>query len=831
MMNLQRIRQVAVCAALVAAVIAGAEFFPAQPAAGQEKEQQALHGPAAIEQLKQEGQYESVQAAMRHARFSVIHADNTPLGRPAWHAPNPAAGYDAYITEAGVSIAVNDHSYVSLSLHSFGYGHAMQGVGPGEVTGDKQTINVMREGSLREWYVNGPEGLEHGFTLAEPPGARHHGVPLRLALQVNTGWRAVASDDGKFVTLRGAGDRAVQYGKLVVTDSRGRIIPARLTVAEDQVVIEADDHDAAYPLTIDPVFTFQQKLAAADAANGDFFGDAVALSGETLAVGASNDDIGTNNDQGSVYVFTRSGGAWTFQQKITAFDGAADDSFGLSVALHGDTLAAGAYGHNIGANENQGAAYVFTRSGGVWTLQQKITAFDGAMQDSFGGAVALSDYTLVVGASADTIGANTWQGSAYVYTRIGTVWSLQQKIFTAGAAYDRFGGSVSLDGDTVAVGATGADSAHGSVYVFKRYGTSWLHEKKLSAHDGAAGDAFGRSVALEGDTVITGAPGDLVGQNFQQGSAYVYVRNGGDWTFQQKLTANDGAAEDSFGRSVALKGDIAAVSAFRDDVSTNLDQGSVYVFMRGGAVWTQTRKLNAFDGAANDQFGQGVALSSDTLAVGAHSNFVQEVSGRGSAYVFAISPCPAIVLAPASLPGGASGASYQQQITAGGGTGPYQFSLIGGALPPGLTLMTNGSLAGILPASGTYQFTVSATDLSSFCSGSRTYTITVTEPCSKLTIDPPSLPNGTTFTPYSETLTVTNGVEPYKFSVKGKLPPGLSLSVDGVLSGTPKRKGYYSFTVLVSDARGCTGSQAYSIRITRGDIEIGLAPRAPQGIR
>ena len=140
---------------------------------------------------------------------------------PAWHAPNPAAGYDAYVTEAGVSIAVNDESYVSLSLHSLGYGAALQAVGSGEVSGDKQTINLMRDGGVREWYVNGPDGLEHGFTLNEPPGARQQGAPLRLALQVSAGWRAVASDDGKLVTLSGTDGQAVEYGKLVVQRQPG----------------------------------------------------------------------------------------------------------------------------------------------------------------------------------------------------------------------------------------------------------------------------------------------------------------------------------------------------------------------------------------------------------------------------------------------------------------------------------------------------------------------------------------------------------------------------------------------------------------------------------
>ncbi len=127
----------------------------------------------------------------------------------------------------------------------------------------------MRDGGVQEWYVNGADGLEHGFTLDQPPGVRLAGVPLRLALQVNEGWRAVADEDGQRVTLRGAGGEAVEYGKLVVRDHLGRNIPARM-VADEQVIIEVEDHEAAYPLTIDPLFALQQRLLAADRGGGGY---------------------------------------------------------------------------------------------------------------------------------------------------------------------------------------------------------------------------------------------------------------------------------------------------------------------------------------------------------------------------------------------------------------------------------------------------------------------------------------------------------------------------------------------------------------------------------
>jgi hypothetical protein len=361
-LNIKPIIRAAVCAALVTAFLAGSGWFTTRPVAGQETKEQTLQGAAALGRLKQDGQYDSLQAAMNQARFGVGRAERTPLGRAAWHAPNPAAGYDAYVTEDGVSIAINNKTIVSLSLRGVGYGDALEAVAPGEASGDKQTINLAREGGVREWSVNGPDGLEHCFTLSEPPGARQKGMPLRLALQVSNGWRAVASEDGKLVTLLGPRDEAVEYSKLVVRDSLGRNIPARLAVADERVVIEVEDSEAAYPLTIDPFFTLQKRMLAPDGALGDNLGGAVALSGHTAVIGAPHDDA-PYYDQGSVYVFAHNGAIWTLQQKLVAADGEAGDMFGVAVALEGDTLVAGARYGNAGGSGNQGSVYVFTRSG------------------------------------------------------------------------------------------------------------------------------------------------------------------------------------------------------------------------------------------------------------------------------------------------------------------------------------------------------------------------------------------------------------------------------------------------------------------------------------
>ncbi|MGH9840106.1 MAG: hypothetical protein ACREEM_15085 [Blastocatellia bacterium] len=431
-----------------------------------------------------------------------------------------------------------------------------------------------------------------------------------------------------------------------------------------------NDAQAAYPQTIDPILTQQRKLTAADGAAGDQFGLSVALSGDTAVIGAPRDDV-AGADQGSAYVFVRSGAVWTLQQKLTASDGAAGDRFGVSVALSGDTVVLGANTDDNDANVNQGSAYVFTRSftngGALWTQQQKLIANDGAADDDFGFSVALSGDAVVVGAPSNDTGTNVDRGSAYVFTRNGAAWTQQQKLIANdGVTGDVFGLSVALSGETVVVGASnddnGANADQGSAYVFTRSGAAWTQQQKLTANDGAAIDVFGFSVSLSGDTLVVGAEGDGIGANAFQGSAYVFTRsftNGGAvWTQQQKLTANDGAGNDFFGRSVAVSGDIVAVGALNDDIGANVFQGSAYVFTRsftnGGAVWTQQQKLIANDGAANDFFGLSVALSGDTVVVGALADDIGANANQGSAYVFVCPTCPTIIFNPVACVSAAS---------------------------------------------------------------------------------------------------------------------------------------------------------------------------------
>jgi hypothetical protein len=440
-------------------------------------------------------------------------------------------------------------------------------------------------------------------------------------------------------------------GDTVVIGAVGDDIGARL------------DQGSAHVFTREPGGLSWSEGQALVATSGDAFdydhvGHSVALDGETIAVGAYGTNAGGLLDAGRIYTTARGPVPWPETSLIVANDGATSDNFGWSVALDADTAVIGAAFDDVGTNTDQGSAYVFVRNGPIWVLQQKLIAGDGAMLDYFGWSVALAGDTAVIGAFADDVGANVDQGSGYVFIRTGSIWTEQGRLNAGdGAAHDHFGRSVALDGDTALIGAdqddVGANGDQGSAYVFSRGGSArdggmWIEEQKLTAGDGAAVDVFGCAVALDGDLALIGAYADDVQENANQGSAYVFVRNsnaagGGLWSQQQKLTAGDGAEDDNFGLSVALDGEIALVGAAVAGVGGRQAQGAAYIFARSGTTWLWEQKLLAGNGAAGvgaafDLFGDAVALSGDTALVGAPFADGAGYSDRGRAYFFERQP-------------------------------------------------------------------------------------------------------------------------------------------------------------------------------------------------
>lgn len=379
----------------------------------------------------------------------------------------------------------------------------------------------------------------------------------------------------------------------------------------------------------------EAKLTGFNSTTNDFFGNAVAISGDTAVVGAWQDRIGANTLQGSAYVFVRSNADWLLQQQLVVSNGVPGQRFGSSVAMDGDTIAVGARGDG-----SYGAVFIYTRSGTNWLLQQKLDPTNSVSVSDFGWSVSLSGDTVLIGAPGASSG-----GSAYVYTRSNSVWTPQAVLSAPVAVFNNgFGYSVSLSTNTALVGCykdtVSGRTEQGSAYVFTRTGTNWNFQAQLSAPDGLANDWFGFSVALAGDTAICGEHRDTVSAKTQCGSASIFVRSGATWSFTQKLVAPDSSANDNFGRSLAVSGDILFVGALLDDVlplsGTGIDQGSAYVFTRSNGVWGWSQKLIAFDRANSDAFSSALAVDGHSAIIGAHLDDFGTAVNQGSAHIYKV---------------------------------------------------------------------------------------------------------------------------------------------------------------------------------------------------
>ncbi|MBC7796563.1 MAG: hypothetical protein H7Z37_06805 [Pyrinomonadaceae bacterium] len=430
-----------------------------------------------------------------------------------------------------------------------------------------------------------------------------------------------------------------QLGRSIAIDGNTVVIGCFFC---DVVIPNNDNVGAAYVFKRTGTTWTQQAKLLPDTFNGsDGFGHSVSICSDTIVVGAifKDADITTNDNQGAAYVFTRSANTWTQQQKLVASDPDGFDQFGSGVGISGNTIVVGSQFAPIGANSNQGAAYIYTRNGSVWTQQQKVFDPNGLQSADFGTTAAISNGTVIVGAVFDDINGRENQGSAVIFKALSDTWTPQRTIASDGMSDDRFGSDVAISGDTAVVGAFSEDHGvgtnQGAAYIFVRQNGMWVEQAKLISNDGDTFDFFGISVDISGDTVIIGARTKTIGTNTAQGVAYIFDRTGTTWTQTQRLTASDAAAMDDFGVSVAIKGDTAIVGADSKDNLVVQNQGAAYIFTRTSpTVWTQQAKITALDGLANDNFGFSVDVDGNTVVVGAWTKNNVTVSNQGAAYIF-----------------------------------------------------------------------------------------------------------------------------------------------------------------------------------------------------
>jgi len=498
--------------------------------------------------------------------------------------------------------------------------------------------------------------------------------------------------------------------------------------------------------------TQQAYIKASNTGAGDWFGATLSIAGDTLVVGAELEDSGaagingnqSNNsveDAGAAYVFVKQGGVWKQQAYLKPSNPMRLGRFS-SVRISGDTIVVGAHAESsnaTGVNGNQansnapysGAAYVFVRNGTNWVQQAYLKASNTDASDNFGISVAIDGDTIVVGAdweASNATGVNGNQsdnslppnflgaaGAAYVFVRTGTNWSQQAYLKASNTeAYDAFGTSVAILGDTIVVGAIGEDSGAtgvngnqasnseldtGAAYDFVRSGTNWTQQAYLkSAYTQSLGGGFidawfGFDVSLSSNTLAVGSLNENT-----EGAVNLFVRNGSTWSHQAYLTYPSGDCCGGFGGRVALAGDLLAIGTAFDSSAVS-SSGATYLYSRSGTNWSQQAFIKASNAGENDRFGIP-ALSGNTLAISARwedSSAVgvggdqtnDDAGDAGAVYLFTIPPFggPYITNQPLSRVV-SPGASTTFVVGAQGTNLVYQWRLNGANIPGA----TNASL-------------------------------------------------------------------------------------------------------------------------------------------
>ena len=584
-------------------------------------------------------------------------------------ADNPAQRLRVSFGNTGVSVE-SGGARVGLSVIGAGFGSALGGAGHGAPQARENRV-VYDLGGLSAWYVNGPVGLEQGFTLRRPPAGEGSG-PLTVALGLSGPAGASLAKGGRSVLFKGGKRTLLRYGQLRVTDARGHVLRSWMALEGRRLLLRAEATRANYPLRIDPFIQQGGTLEGSGRPGVSHFGVSAALSadGNTALIGAPGDD----SNVGAVWVFTRSGEAWTQQgPKLTVAreKNGFEPFFGahLTLSADGNTALVSSGGNN----DDRGAAYVFTRSGETWTQQAKLTGTGLSSQALFAASVALSPdgNTALIGSNEDfpgqawifTRSAGKWsqQGepiskenaflgdsvalsadahtlllgggkAVFVYVRSEGGWSQQAELVGTGIVGQVSGTRVALsaDGNTALIGGLEEENKHtGAAWVFTRSEGAWSQQSEKLTGSASPFDGFGDSVSLseDGNTALIGADGAGEGG----GQAYVFTRSEGNWSQDgEPLTGGGGTPKGSFGAAVALSPDgQTALIGGPDDSSPT---GAAWAFSRSGEAWTQQGQKFTGAGAtpAGENYRVAIARDGNTVLVAS-----SESSKTGAAWIFA----------------------------------------------------------------------------------------------------------------------------------------------------------------------------------------------------
>ncbi|WP_417389767.1 Calx-beta domain-containing protein [Gimesia sp.] len=388
-------------------------------------------------------------------------------------------------------------------------------------------------------------------------------------------------------------------------------------------------------------FEFKSKFQATGTVHdGDHLGNDMAVDGDTMIVGAPFWSA-TIPNQGAALIYVRnrqgthndlSDDTWEYQAALLAPDRAYFDRFGWSVAINGDTAVVGAVTGD-GSVLNSGSVYVYTRSGTTWSFQQELTASDAVPNDFFGEKLAIEGDTIVVG----SVRNNSYTGAAYVFERANGVWSETTKLTASDAVTgQQFGSAIDFEGSTLVIGAyrdSDIFSQSGAVYIFQKFNDHWAETQKLKSSQPATNGIFGLSVSLEGENLVIGSSAISVTAP-NSGKAYLFTLDAdtGIWSETQTLIPDDGNANAYFGHRVEIKNNLIVISSLRD-ADTAVNNGKVYTFVKQGTTWVQSQKFISPDAADDDYFGKSFAVSEGALLVSAHYDD-EGGNNTGSLYYF-----------------------------------------------------------------------------------------------------------------------------------------------------------------------------------------------------
>jgi len=532
---------------------------------------------------------------------------------------NPQQQLSAQFGAGGVRVRQGGASW-AIAVRAYGYGDASRPM-PSAVPIAQQNRVEYRRGLLTEWYVNGPAGLEQGFTLTNHPDGPST-QPLTIALIMSGDMKAVLGADKASLTLTGS-QKEIVYTALSARDSAGTELRVWLDLDKDQLLLRVDDRNAHYPVVIDPTLK-QARLTASDEINGALFGYSVAISGNTLVVGSPEANVGSV-EQGAAYVFVKPTGGWsnlTENAKLVAPDGHQSDEFGHSVAISGNQIAVGAPDYSGSQTNLVGSAYFFRKPTLGWSgTMTGISLGTGHSNGAeFGSSVGVSGNIVIVGAP--------YENAAYLMvcaTNVPTC-GLDATFYGVAGPEPQFGTAVAISGTTFVVtdpyATVGANQFQGAAYVFTYRPPNSFDKATLSSSDGGSFDEMGMSVAMTSNTVVVGCPYCRESAFLAPGSAYVYTKPQGGWTDATqtaKLTASDAADADYFGMSVAVSGSVVAVGAPNKQI-VKYQQGVAYAYIQPFGGWrdqTENIELTASDAQQGDYFGNSVSTNGVSVVVGA----------------------------------------------------------------------------------------------------------------------------------------------------------------------------------------------------------------------